>query len=257
MTEGGLEMGKRISFIVCLLLGICCFGMTVFAADEQSEEKNEEQSNALVELWIHTWGEDGKRVEGTEKLTFDVYDLTSWRDEHGGDEKEAKEFLLNTYSTKEKMAEFIQEEQLVKWNQEELGVDGSGNVSFDVPRYSGDKDAAYLILASGETGKYHMLPTVLYLPQKHPETEEEAKRLLIYGKYKDISTPPISSSTPPTETEESSSDRLTPTPSNLDGSSTSGKNYPSTNDLIRNYTVLGVLLIFIGLLGFKKIQKKK
>lgn len=51
MTEGGLEMGKRISFIGCLLLGICCFGMTVFAADEQSAEENEEQSNALVELW--------------------------------------------------------------------------------------------------------------------------------------------------------------------------------------------------------------
>lgn len=83
MTEGGLEMGKRISFIGCLLLGICCFGMAVFAADEQSAEENEEQSNALVELWIHTWGEDGKRVDGTEKLTFDVYDLTSWREEHG------------------------------------------------------------------------------------------------------------------------------------------------------------------------------
>jgi hypothetical protein len=255
VTEGGLEMGKRISFIGCLLLGICCFGMTVFAADEQSAEENEEQSNALVELWIHTWGEDGKRVDGTEKLTLDVYDLTSWREEHGGDEKEAKEFLLNTYSTKEKMAEFIQEEQFVKWNQEELGVDGGGNVSFDVPRLSGEKDAAYLILASGETGKYHMLPIILYLPQKHPETEEEAKRLLIYGKYKDVSTPPISSSTLPTETEERSSERSAP--SNLDGSNASGKNYPSTNDLIRNYTVLGALLIFIGLLGFKKIQKKK
>lgn len=153
------------------------------------------------------------------------------------------------------MAEFIQEEQFVKWNQEELGVDGGGNVSFDVPRLSGEKDAAYLILASGETGKYHMLPIILYLPQKHPETEEEAKRLLIYGKYKDVSTPPISSSTLPTETEERSSERSAP--SNLDGSNASGKNYPSTNDLIRNYTVLGALLIFIGLLGFKKIQKKK
>lgn len=257
MTEGGLEMGKRISFIVCLLLGICCFGMTGFAADEQGEEKNEEQGNELVELWIHTWGEDGKRVEGTEQLTFDVYDLTSWREEHGGDEKEAKEFLLNTYATKEKMAEFVQEKQLVKWNQEELGVDGSGNVSFDVPRYSDGKDAAYLILAGGETGKFHMLPVVLYLPQKHPETEEEAKRLLIYGKYKDISIPPISSSTPPTETEEEYTYSEGPRPSGFDGSSTSGKNYPSTNDLIRNYTVLGGLLIFIGLLGIKKIQKKK
>ena len=51
----------------------------------------------MVELWIHTWGEDGKRVDGTEKLTFDVYDLTSWREEHGGDEKEAKD-MGNTIS---------------------------------------------------------------------------------------------------------------------------------------------------------------
>lgn len=239
--------------------------MTGFAADAQSDEKNEEQGNELVELWIHTWGEDGKKVEGTENLTFDVYDLTNWRQEHGGDEKEAKEFLLNTYSSKEKMMAFIQEKKLTKWNQEELGVDGSGNVSFDVPRFSSGKDAAYLVLSGGETGKYHMLPIVLYLPQKHPETEEEAKRLLIYGKYEDISTPPSTTTPPSTDPVEDSSDDFGVTPPLDDSrttgknypSSTYGKNYPSTNDLIRNYTVLGVLLILIGLLGIKKIQKKK
>lgn len=221
--------------------------MTVFAADEKSDEQ--------VELWIHTWGEDGKKVEGTEKLTFDVYDLTTWRENHGEDEKDDKEFLLNTYSTKEKMAEFVQEEQLKKWNENELGVDGSGNVSFDVPRYRNGKDAAYMILASGETGNFHMLPIVIYLPQTHPEINEEAQRLLIYGKYQDVSKPPIATSSSESE-EDSSKERIPSTPEASDRSST-GKNFPSTNDLIRNFTILGLLLILIGILGFKKIQKKK
>ncbi|MGL9748705.1 pilin N-terminal domain-containing protein [Enterococcus sp. DIV0170] len=240
-------MGKRISFIFCLLLGICCFGMMGFAADGQEEQ---------VELWIHTWSEDGKKVEGTDKLFFDVYDLTAWREEHGGDEKEDKEHLLNTYATKEAMENFVKEEQLEKWNQSELGVDGSGNVSFDVPRFSNGKDAAYLILASGETGSYHMLPIVLYLPQKHPEIDEEAKRLLIYGKYQDISTPSPTTTTSTTESKEDTPSD-SPRSSTLSGSDRTGKNYPSTNDLVRNFTVLGLLLVVIGLLGFKKIQKKK
>lgn len=96
-------MGKRISFIVCLLLGICCFGMTGFAADEPDEQ---------VELWIHTWGEDGEQVEGTQGLTFDVYDVTQWRNKREGDEKEDIEYLRNTYATKEKMQKFIQDEEL-------------------------------------------------------------------------------------------------------------------------------------------------
>lgn len=253
-------MGKRISFIVCLLLGICCFGMTGFAADEQSDEKMDEHNGEVVELWIHTWGEDGKRVEGTEKLKFDVYDLTAWRESHGGDEKDAKEFLLNTYSTKEKMDEFIQEERLTKWNQTELGVDGSGNVSFDVPRYNAGKDAAYLILGSGETGKFHILPIVLYLPQNHPDIDEEAQRLLIYGKYQDVSKPPIASSEPPvtsSEPEIESSESLIPKTFDGTSRSSTGKSFPSTNDLIRNFTVLGLFFILIGILGFKKIQKKK
>lgn len=243
--------------MVCLLLGICCFGMTGFTADEQSNEKVDEQSSELVELWIHTWGEDGKKVEGTEKLTFDVYDLTEWRKDHGGDEKDAKEFLLNTYSTKEKMDEFIQEKQLTKWNQKELAVDGSGNVSFDVPRYNAGKDAAYLILAKGETGKYHMLPIVLYLPQIHPEIEEEAQRLLIYGKYQDVSKPPPTTSSEPEVESSYSEELIRETPEAYDRTPSSAKNFPSTNDLIRNFTVLGLILILIGLLGFKKIQKKK
>lgn len=246
-------MGKRISFIVCLLLGICCFGMTVFAADGQSDEKMDEQTSEVVELWIHTWVNE-KKVEGTENLQFDVYDLTQWREQRGGDEKEDQEFLMNTYPTEESMKSFVEEEKLVKINQEPHKVDGSGNVLFDVPRYQAGKDAAYLILSDGETGNQKMLPIVLYLPKTHPESDEEAVRLLINGKYLDTSKPPITSSS--SEPEEESSQGQTPVPVGSDRSST-GKNYPSTNDLIRNFTILGLLLILIGLLGFKKIQKKK
>lgn len=222
--------------------------MTGFAADETDEQ---------VELWIHTWGEDGKQVEGIQGVTFDVYDLTDWRNRQEGEEKEDKEYLLNTYTTKEKMEGFIQEEQLEKWNQSELKVDGGGNVSFDVPRYQNGKDAAYMILASGETGKYHMLPIILYLPQKHNDTGEEAKRMLIYGKYQDISEPPISSSSeePPTMTSE-------PVPAEIPrGSEPSfteslAKRFPSTNDLVQNFSVLGLLFVVIGFIGMKKMQKK-
>lgn len=263
-------MGKRISFIVCLLLGICCFGMTGFAADGQSDEKVDEQSSELsneqvnesIELWIHTWV-DEKKVEGTENLQFDVYDLTQWREKRGGDEKEDQEYLMDTYPTKESRLEFVQDEKLRKINQESYKVDGSGNVSFEVPRLS--EKAAYLILASGETGNHIMLPIVLYLPKTHPETQDEATRFLINGKYLDTSKPPTppttTSSTPPTsetiEPGEDSSNSLVPSTIGGSSRSSTGKNFPSTNDLVRNFTVLGLLLILIGLLGIKKIQKKK
>ncbi|WP_413537714.1 hypothetical protein [Enterococcus malodoratus] len=236
-------MGKKISFILSLLLGICCFGVTSFAADEQ------------VELWIHTRAQDGTKVEGTDQLELDVYDLTDWREKQRGDEKGDKEFIVDTYTTREKLKSFVEQEQLTKCNQELLKVDGSGNVSFDVARYSGGKDAAYLILASGETGNYHMSPIIIYLPQKHPETNEEAQRLLIYAKYKDMTPIPSPSIDSTSKTEETSKERQL---SALGPQSTgSKKEYPSTNDLIRNYTFLGIILIMIGFIGYKLTNKRK
>lgn len=165
---------------------------------------------------------------------------------------------MDTYPTKESRLKFVQDENLVKLNQEPYKVDGSGNVSFEVPRQS--EKAAYLILASGETGNHTMLPVVLYLPKTHPETQDEATRFLINGKFLDTSKPPptTTSSTPPTsEPEEDSSTEWVPSTIGGSSRSSTGKSFPSTNDLIRNFTVLGLLLILIGLLGFKKIQKKK
>lgn len=236
-------MKKLFLLILVLLLGTYQFGVSVVAAEEN------------VDLWIHTWSEDGVKVEGTEQLAFDVYDLSKWRAEHGGDEKEDKEKLMNTYSTKEELLSFVEKEQLVKVNQEQYIVDGSGNVSFEVPRYQEGKDAAYLILASGETGKYHMLPIILYLPQKHPETDDEAQRLLIYAKYQDTTEEIV----PPEDTKEPevNSESEIEKIGNEKSFPSSSKEYPSTNDLIRDYSVLGTVLMIIGFIGLKTIKRKK
>lgn len=238
-------MKKLFLLILVLLLGFHTFGVTAKGAEE------------TIDLWIHTWSEDGKKVEGTEELAFDVYDLTEWRTKRGGDEKEDKEFLLNTYSTKEELQAFVKEEQLVKLNQTPYLVDGSGNVAFEVPRYQGEQDAAYLILADGETGKFNMLPIILYFPQIHPETQEEAQRLLIYGKYQDTTKGPI----PPEESSDSEPSSDSGSDSGRSGIEkrfpSSGKEYPSTNDLVRDYTVLGLILMSIGFIGIKIIKRKK
>ncbi|MFC0276596.1 hypothetical protein ACFFH2_07770 [Enterococcus devriesei] len=230
-------MRKGLSFILSLLLGICFLGGTAVGAEEQ------------VDLWIHTWSEKGEKVEGTEKLAFDVYNLTQWREERKGDEKQDKEYLMNTYPSKEELKSFVEQEQLTKLNEASYLVDGSGNVSFDVPRYQDGKDAAYLILASGEEGEYHMLPIILYFPQQHPETGEEAQRLLIYGKYQDIKVPaPPEDPAPPLEPEEPSAAKDFPT---------LGKRYPSTNDLVRDFSRIGLVLVMIGFIGLKQIKKRK
>lgn len=234
-------MKKVFLLILVLLLGTCSLGSTARATEEQ------------VDLWIHTWSEEGKKVEGTEQLEFDVYDLTKWRENRRGDEKQDKEYLLNTYSTKEELQSFVKEEQLVKLNQTPYPVDGSGNVSFSVPRYQEEKDAAYMILANGETGNYHMLPIILYLPQTHPETKDEAQRLLIYGKYQDV-TQEVE---PPEETTETESYTTSENPGIEKDFPSSGKSYPSTNDLVRDYTILGLILMSIGFIGFKTIKERK
>ncbi|MDT2822108.1 pilin N-terminal domain-containing protein [Enterococcus devriesei] len=229
-------MKKQLFFILSLLLVISFFGTKASAAEKQ------------VEVWLHTWEENGK-VEGTDQLMFEVYDLTDWRTRRPEDAKKAKEYLLNTYATKEKMAAFVKHEQLTKVNTEALIVDGSGNLSFELPRYREGKDAAYLILASGETGEHHLLPIILYLPQKHPETQEEAERLLIYGKYQvDSLTPPQDSS--------NKGENSNPQKSSADSPVLNGAAFPATNDLIRDYTIIGLLLMVVGLIGFKLNKKR-
>ena len=52
-------MEKRISFIGCLLLGIYCFGMTDFVADEQSAEKKNKVSNVSRGSFLPSTGGAG------------------------------------------------------------------------------------------------------------------------------------------------------------------------------------------------------
>ncbi|MEG0749825.1 MAG: pilin N-terminal domain-containing protein [Carnobacterium sp.] len=230
-------MRKQLFFIVSLLLVVSFSGTKASAAEKQ------------VEVWLHTWGENGK-VEGTDQLMFEVYDLTDWRTQHPEEAKKAKEFLLNTYATKEKMATFVKQEQLRKVNTEVLIVDGSGNLSFELPRYQKGKDAAYLVLASGETGAHRLLPIILYLPQKHPETQEEAERLLIYGKYQvDTRIPSQESSNKGEEPNLQKNSEVSPV--------LKGTAFPATNDLIRDYTIIGLLLMMVGFIGFKLNKKGK
>ena len=132
---------KKVILLLGLILGICNMGVTAFAEESQ------------VDVLIDT------------RPGLDVYDLTEWRSKRSGNEKEDKEFILDTYGTKDKSAKFVKDENLTKVNAAPISLDDTGKATFTLPRYQNERDAAYLILSSGETGKHYMLPIVLYLPQ--------------------------------------------------------------------------------------------
>lgn len=202
-----------------------------------------------VELQVHTKQEAGAIIEGIEHLTFDVYDLTDWREVHGSDEKRDKEFILDTYSTKEELRLFVQEEGLIQCNQISYPVDEDGTASFSVPRFSKGRNATYLILANGETGKQQMLPIILYLPLVNLDTKEEADQLIVYGKYQEVGAK-----------EPSVEGRYLPKKLPHAAVSEQGKaekSLPSMNDLVGNGRLLGIFFIIIGFLGFTKNRKKK
>lgn len=143
---------KKMILLLGLILGICNLGVTAFAEESQ------------VEVQINTRDEKGFVHEGTENIVLDVYDLTEWRVKRASNEKVDKEYILNTYSTKEKLDNFVKSEQMKKITETPLLLDDTGSVKITLPRYQNEQNAAYLILSSGETGKYHMLPIVVYLP---------------------------------------------------------------------------------------------
>ncbi|MGG5371275.1 hypothetical protein [Enterococcus sp. AZ196] len=246
---------KKMILLLGLILGICNLGVTAFAEESQ------------IEIQIDTRPE-GKVIEGTEALTLDVYDLTEWRAKQSGNEKRDKEFILNTYSTKEKLADFVKAENLARINQAPLLLDDAGKTSVMLPRYQNGKDAAYLILSSGEKGKYFMLPIVAYLPQLMADSAREYTSLLFNCKYDEIPVIPPSSSTEPTTTPtksteppitDSSGPRKIEPPNDggRDPKSYPVKELPSTNELIRNYCFLGLLLMSVGLIGMHKNKGEK
>lgn len=243
---------KKMILLLGLILGICNVGVTAFAEESQ------------VEVQINTRSEDGKIWEGTESLALEIYDLTDWRMKRGGTEKSDKEFILNTYPTKEKLTAFVKDEQLPKFSQAPLLVDSQGQAVVTLPRYQNQRDAAYLILSSGEQGKYQMLPIVVYLPQRLANSEEESTVLIFYSKYDELPKIP-SDPTPTKPTKPSVSDSSEPrkdapitigTPGGGEPKSYP-KELPSTNELIRNYCFLGLLLMVVGFIGLNKNKGEK
>lgn len=245
---------KKMILLLGLILGICNWGVTAFAEESQVEVQIDTRPN-------------GKLYEGTESLILEVYDLTEWRVTRASDEKSDKEYILNTYPTKEKRLAFVQQEQLPKVTEAPLLLDGEGKVSFSIPRFQNARDAAYLVLSAGETGKYQMLPIVIYLPQIDTVTNQEGQSLLINCKYDELTptepTKPITPSEPEPPISDSSEPKkqwpVTPGTPN-DGSPDdyiSGKEFPSTNELIRNYCILGLLLMFVGFIGLNRKQGGK
>jgi hypothetical protein len=166
---------------------------------------------------------------------------------------------------------------LRKINGASLGLDDAGSTTLQLPRFQNDKDAAYLILSSGETGKYHMLPIIVYLPQRMADSTVEYGHLLFNCKYDEIPTTPTTEpTTEPTTTEPTTTTPTTPTEPPVTDSSGPrkipvdppsdggegpkrypGKELPSTNELIRNYCFLGLLLMAVGLFGLNKNKGEK
>lgn len=238
---------KKIFLILVLILGIFVTGVTSFAEGNQ------------IEVQIVT-RPDGKRHEGTDSLVFEVYDLTEWRDKQVGGEKNDKEFILNTCKTKEKLASFIKSEQLEKYNQEGYRVDDQGNANISLPRYQKDRDAAYLILATGVIGKYQMVPIVVYLPQLDGQTKEEISQLTINCKFDEISKNISTDSSIPDDSrprKDKPKKVVTQPVGERSLKSYPVKVFPSTNELLRNYCNLGLLFVVVGFVGLNKKGGKR
>lgn len=242
---------KKMILLLGLILRICSWGVTAFAEESQVNVQIDTRPN-------------GELYEGTESVILEVYDLTEWRMTRASDEKKDKEYILNTYPTKEKRWAFVQQEQLRKVMEAPLLLDGEGKVSFNIPRYQDTRDAAYLVLSTGETGKYQMLPIVIYLPQIDTVTNQEEQRLLINCKYDELTpTEPTTPSEPEPPISDSSEPKnqgpVTPGTPNDGGSDSyfSGKEFPSTNEVIRNYCISGLLLMFVGFIGLNRKQGGK
>ncbi|MDU5336207.1 pilin N-terminal domain-containing protein [Enterococcus sp.] len=230
------KMQLLFSSLLVIFIGVIVLPCSVLA----------ELSNEKVEVVINTRQKEGQKVQGTDNLNFTIYNLTNWRHSNVMSEKEAKEFLLDKNATKEEMQNFIRTEGLEPLSEEMLPVNSEGEARTILPRYQDSKDAAYLILANGETGKFRFLPIVLFFPQYYVDSKMEAFKVMIYGKYAEEKEPSVS--TPTTGTVER------PAVPNIP-MNTSQKSLPQTNDLLNRYSVLGGLIFILAIMGLKRTQK--
>ena len=220
-----------------------------------------------VVINFHTKGEDGKSPAGVEKVSFDLYDLTDWRVKEGKDEKAAKELIMNSYKTKDKVENFITTEGLPKLTPEAMLVNQEGSVEMHVDRYRNNADAAYLVVASGETGEDHLLPFVIYLPQYLNGSNDEAEVIEAYAKYvkapaKEEPEEPAKPVVPNQPSGGSSNGGSTSTgrlPATGGGSaevaSSTRKLLPQTNDKVNQYLIIGLVLVCVA--GFLKRKSRE
>lgn len=233
---------KKVQLFFLSLL-VVLIGVSVLPSSVLAEVSNEK-----VEVIINTRQKEGQKVQGTDSLSFTIYDLTYWRHSNVMPEKEAKEFLLDKNATKEEMQSFIRTEGLTPLSEETLPVNSEGEARTILPRYQGDKDAAYLILANGETGKFRFLPIVLFFPQYYVDSKVETYKVIIYGKYAEVKESLVT--TPPSEIAERPAVPATP-------ANTSRKSLPQTNERLNSYSVLGVFIFILAIMGLKRTQKHR
>ncbi|GCF92876.1 hypothetical protein NRIC_07670 [Enterococcus florum] len=238
---------KKIKLFLAVLLTFLIAGIT--ASPAQAIE------DTTVEVLIHTKIEGGEKVQGTEDITFMLYDITSWCKANNFSEKAAKEFLLDKFSKTGEMQEFLESEDLEALNETPIGVDAQGVAKTTVDRYQNDQEAAYLILASGETGNYRFLPVVLFPAQLHTMDTmvDSSEQLMVYGKYLEIEEPAPSEPTPSSEEEPRTS---LPRTQGVTEGTTTRKTLPQTNDVVTNYLAIGGLLLILGILGLRNNTKK-
>ena len=144
----------------------------------KAQKKMKEQSNALVELWIHTWGEDGKRVDGTGKANVRcVWFNQLARRARRGMKREAKGISAKyVFDERKRWLSSFKKSNL---SGVELRRAGSWRrrkcVSFDVPRLSGEKDAAYLIFGKRQNRKVSYVADYSLFTAEASRDEEEAQ----------------------------------------------------------------------------------
>ena len=228
----------HLFFLSLLIVFIGVIGLTSSVLAAPSDEK--------VEVIINTRQKEGEKVQGTDHLNFTIYDLTGWRHSTAMSEKEAKEYLLDKNADQEEMQSFIRTQGLKVFGEDALTVNDEGEARVLLPRYQDNKDAAYLILASGETGKFRFLPIVLFFPQYAVDSNLETFKVMIYGKYAEKQEPLTTA--PPTEAAKRTEIPKTAV-------DTSHKSLPQTNDFVKSYALLGGLLLISAIMGLKRTQK--
>lgn len=260
-------MKKIIMIIIYLLIGVM---ILTIGGETVSGETVE-----MIRIELHTQPEDREqRVSGVESIRFNIYDLTNWRHERPTlNREQLADDLLTKYSKRADLQKFLQAEKMPKINPTELVPDEQGVVYYDLLKEQNQQAATYLVVAGGETGKDIFAPVLIVLPYIDDFTGVEADHLFVEAKYYQEDQPiPIDEPEPAPDPDDPTPIRKEPImPDTVNGKTTpkvrqttiakpfgsSTKNYPQTNELIKNYVPIGLMFIVAGFIGCLKLQKTK